>query len=114
MKEFINKLMLNNVTAENCRVESEEFKQKYANTFDLVVSRATVPLITLINYALPLVKEKSFIASIKGGDLNGEYKTAELKYKAHIKKSTIFELAYKPSNVRNEKEKKLVLIEINK
>jgi len=114
VKEFINKLMLNNVTAENCRVESEEFKQKYANTFDLVVSRATVPLITLINYALPLVKEKSFIASIKGGDLNGEYKTAELKYKAHIKKSTIFELAYKPSNVRNEKEKKLVLIEINK
>lgn len=114
VKEFVNKLMLNNVIAENHRVESEEFQQKYINNFDLVVSRATVPLITLLNYALPLVKEKAYIASLKGGDLNGEFKTAELKYKAHIKKSTIFELAYKPTNTRNEKEKKLILIEISK
>lgn len=114
VKEFISKLKLNNVVGENFRVESEEFKQEYANSFDLVVSRATVPLIILLRYALPLVKDKSYIASIKGGDLTDEFKTAELKYKAYIKKSTIFELAYKPSNTRNEKGKKLILIEINK
>lgn len=114
VKEFISKLKLNNLIAENCRVESEEFKQKYSQTFDLVISRATVPLITLFSYALPLLKEKSFIASIKGGDLNDEFSAAELKYKAYIKKSTIFELAYKPTNARNEKGKKLVLVEINK
>ncbi|MCX7797177.1 MAG: 16S rRNA (guanine(527)-N(7))-methyltransferase RsmG [Melioribacter sp.] len=114
VKEFISKLKLNNLVAENYRVESEEFRQKYSEAFDLVISRATVPLITLFSYALPLLKEKSYIASIKGGDLNNEFSTAELKYKAYIKKSTIFELAYKPTNARNEKEKKLILVEINK
>lgn len=114
VKEFISKLKLNNVVAENFRVESEEFKQKYADSFDLVVSRATVPLLILFRYALPLIKEKAYIASAKGGDLIEEFKNAELKYKAFIKKSTIFELAYKPSNARNEKGKKLILIEITK
>ncbi len=114
VQEFINKLKLNNVVAENCRVESEEFKQKYSNTFDLVVSRATVPLIILFRYALPLLKEKAYIAAVKGGDLMDEFKTAELKYKSFIKKSTIFELAYKPNNARNEKGKKLFLIELIK
>lgn len=114
VKEFISKLKLNNVVAENCRVESEEFKQKYTDSFDLVVSRATVPLIILFRYSIPLIKEKAYIAAIKGGDLTDEYKTAELKYKSYIKKSTIFELSYKPSNPRNEKGKKLILIELNK
>ena len=50
VKEFIDKLKLGNVKAENMRVESDEFKEKYANTFDLVVSRATVPL----DYLVPL------------------------------------------------------------
>ncbi len=114
VKEFISKLKLNNVVAENLRVESEEFKQKYANSFDLVVTRATVPLIILFRYSLPLVKEKAYIMALKGGDLMDEFKTAELKYKPYIKKSTIFELSYKPSNARNEKGKRLILIEINK
>jgi 16S rRNA (guanine527-N7)-methyltransferase len=114
VKEFISKLKMNNLTAENSRVESDDFVQKYANSFDLVVSRATVPLIILFRYSLPLIKEKAYIAAIKGGDLMDEFKTAELKYKSYIKKSTIFELAYKPTNTRNEKGKKLVLIELNK
>lgn len=114
VKEFISKLKLNNVTAENYRVESDEFKEKYANSFDVIVSRATVPLIILFRYALPLIKEKGYIISMKGGDLTDEFKTAELKYKANLKKSTVFELAYKPNNVRNEKGKKLILIELVK
>lgn len=114
VKEFINKLKLNNLVAESSRVEAEDFKQKYANSFDLVLSRATVPLIILFRYALPLIKDKAYIATMKGGDLMDELKTTEQKYKAFIKKSTLFELAYKPSNSRNEKDKKLVLLEINK
>ena len=114
VQEFLNKLKLNNLVAETGRVESDEFKQKYSDSFDLIVSRATVPLIILFRYSLPLIKEKAFIAAVKGGDLIEEFKTAELKYKAFIKKSTIFELAYKPNNSRNEKGKKLILIELNK
>lgn len=114
VKDFISKLKLNNLVAENYRVESDEFLQKYSNSFDLVISRATVPLIILFRYALPLIKEKGFIISMKGGDIADEFKTAELKYKANLKKSTVFELTYKPNNVRNEKGKKLILMEIVK
>jgi 16S rRNA (guanine527-N7)-methyltransferase len=114
VKEFINKLKIGNLTVENERVESPEFIEKYSNTFDLVLSRATVPLIILFRYALPLIKEKAFLMALKGGDLDGEFKKAEIKYKAHIKKSTIFELYYKPNNVRNQMGKKLVLLELIK
>ena len=114
VQEFIQKLKLSNVVAENCRVESTEFKEKYANSFDLIVSRATVPLIILFRYALPLIKDKAYIVAMKGGDLADEFKTAEMKYKPYIKKSTSFELSYKPSNIRNEKGKKLIVIELTK
>jgi 16S rRNA (guanine527-N7)-methyltransferase len=114
VQEFIDKLKLSNVVAENARVESPEFIEKYKGTFDLVVSRAVVPIIILFRYSLPLVKDKAFIVTIKGGDLDDEFKKAELKYKSFIKKSTVYELAYKPTNLRNKKGKKLVVIELQK
>lgn len=114
VQEFIYKMKLSNAKAENFRVEDEEFKQKYANTFDLIVSRATVPLIILFRYSIPLIKDKAYIVSVKGGDLQDELKTAEMKYKAHIRKSTVFDLSYKPNNTRNEKGKKLIIIELMK
>lgn len=114
VREFIDKLKLNNVVTENARVEDPEFIAKYENSFDLMVSRATVPLIMLFRYGAPLLKEKSYIAAMKGGDIDEEYKKAEMKYKSSIKKSTIFELSYKPTNIRNQKGKKLVLLELNK
>ena len=114
VSDFIDKLKLSNIVAENSRVESPEFKSKYADKFDLVVSRSTVPLIILFRYSIPLIKEKAFLVAVKGGDLDKEFKTAEMKYKSYIKKSTIFELAYKPNNARNEKGKKLILLELTK
>lgn len=114
VKEFIDKLKLSNAIAENARVESEEFIEKYKGSFDLVVSRATVPLIILFRYSLPLVKDKAFIVAMKGGKLDEEFQKAELKYKSFIKKSTVYELAYKPTNIRNKKGKKLVVIELQK
>ena len=114
VKEFVDRLKLSNVTVINGRVESQEFLSEYSEFFDLIISRATVPLINLLRYALPLVKEKAFLASVKGGDIEEEFKKALSKYKAYIKKSTIFELFYKPSNVRNQKGKKLVLLELQK
>ncbi len=114
VRDFVSKLKLGNVKVENDRVESPEFIERYSQSFDLVISRATVPLIILLRYSLPLIKEKAFVAAMKGGDLDEEYQKAELKYKSCIKKSTTFELAYKPSNIRNRKGKKLILLEINK
>jgi len=114
VNEFIKALKLSNVVGEKSRVESDEFKKKYANKFNLIISRGTAPLIILIRYALPLVKDKSYILAIKGGDLEDEFKTANTKYKAYIKKHTIFELSYKPNNIRNKKGKKIVLLELSK
>lgn len=114
VKEFIDKLKIGNVIAENDRVENDEFIARYSDSFDLVVSRATVPLIILFRYAIPLIKEKAFLIALKGGDLEDEYKKAEMKYKAYIRKSTTFELFYKPTNVRNQKGKKLVVLELHK
>ncbi len=114
VKDFVSRLKLGNVRVENDRVENPEFIGRYSQSFDLVISRATVPLIILLRYSLPLIKEKAYVAAMKGGSLDEEYQKAELKYKSCIKKSTTFELAYKPSNIRNRKEKKLILLEINK
>ncbi len=114
VKEFIDKLKLSNVVAENNRVESPEFIEQHKDTFDLIVSRGTVPLIILFRYSLPLVKDKAYIMAMKGGNLDEEFKKAEIKYKSFIKKSTIYELHYKPTNIRNKKGKRLVLIELNK
>ena len=114
VQEFIDKLKLSNVIADNDRVESEEFITRHSNSFDLIVSRATVPLIILFRYAIPLIKEKAYLLAMKGGDLTDEFKKAEMKYKPYIKKSTVYELYYKPTNVRNKKGKKLVLLELQK
>ena len=114
VKEFIDKLKLSNVITENSRVEDPAFIEKHKGTFDLIVSRAVVPIIILFRYSLPLVKDKAFIIAMKGGDLDEEFKKAELKYKSFIKKSTVYELAYKPTNLRNKKGKKLVVIELQK
>lgn len=114
VSEFVTTLRLSKLKVVNARVESDEFKKKYAKKFDLIVSRATVPLVILFRYALPLIKDKAYIMALKGGDLTEEFKTAETKYGAYIKKHTTFELAYKPSNNRNIKDKKLVLLELNK
>jgi 16S rRNA (guanine527-N7)-methyltransferase len=114
VKDFVYRLRLSNVIVENSRVEDEAFVSKYKDTFDLIVSRATVPLIILFRYAIPLIKEKAYIMAIKGGDLEKEFKLAETKYKSYIKKSTTFELSYKPTNARNEKGKKLIMLELSK
>ncbi|MBE2281052.1 MAG: 16S rRNA (guanine(527)-N(7))-methyltransferase RsmG [Ignavibacteriaceae bacterium] len=112
--EFIDKLMLSNVKTENDRVEQPEFIMKYYNHFDLALSRGTVPLDTLVKYALPVVKQKSFIMSIKGGNINVEIDKMNENFNHIVKKCTVFELNYKPTNIKNIKEKKLVLLEINK
>ena len=111
---FLQKLKLGNLIVENSRVESDEFIKKHKNKFNLIVSRGTVPLIILFRYSLPLIKDKAYLAAIKGGKLEDEFKTAELKYKSHIKKSTIFDLSYKPGNIRNKKGKKIILLELTK
>lgn len=114
LKEFASKLMLENVTVECARCESEEFISKYPNTFDLIVSRATVKLPVFVRYSIPVMKSKAYVMALKGGNIEEEFKIANLKWKPFIKRSTVIELAYKPNNVKNENEKKLVIFELTR
>jgi len=114
VSEFVKTLKLSKIKAINSRVESPEFIEEYSQKFDLIVSRATVPLVILFRYALPLIKDRAYIMAIKGGDLTEEFRTAKIKYGSYIKRHTTFELAYKPSNLRNANEKKLVLMALIK
>lgn len=112
--EFVDKLMLTGIKAECSRVEDKGFIEKYQNSFDTIVSRATVPLIILVRYALPLIKNNAVLLSMKGGDLASELDETTLKYHRNIKKSTVYDLHYRPTNIKNIKEKKLVLLELVK
>jgi len=114
VSDFVKALKLSKIKTINSRVESPEFIEEYSQKFDLIVSRATVPLVILFRYSLPLIKDKAYIMALKGGDLTEEFKIAKIKYGSYIKRNTTFELAYKPSNLRNENEKKLVLMELIK
>lgn len=112
--EFIKSLGLKNLRAQNSRVEEKEFLKKNSGRYDLVLTRASVPMITLLQYSLPLIQKNAYIAAIKGGNLSEEISKAEEKFRHHIKKTEIFEINYLPSNSQNEKEKKLVLMEVQK
>jgi 16S rRNA (guanine527-N7)-methyltransferase len=112
--EFKEKLMLNNITVENCRVESVDFVRKYSRKFDVIISRATVDLLSLVQYSIPLMKDKTALLLIKGGDISEEYEIAKAKYGYMFKRSTVYELRYKPTNTKNEKGKKLVYLELYK
>ncbi len=110
--EFIKKLKLSNVKTVNDRVENPAFIEAYKESFDIFVSRATVPVSVLVRYALPLMQEKAKILAIKGGNLDSEIKEAETKYKSKIRSATVVDLKYKPTNLRNEKDKKLIILEL--
>jgi 16S rRNA (guanine527-N7)-methyltransferase len=68
----------------------------------------------LLRYAFPLIKDKAVLLAIKGGDLTEEISKAQMKYASYIKKSTVYELHYKPTNMKNEKGKKVVMLELMK
>jgi 16S rRNA (guanine527-N7)-methyltransferase len=111
---FIDKLMLTNLRVECSRVEEPEFMNKYKNSFDLIISRATVPLLMLIRYALPLMKDSACLLAMKGGELKDELKKASARYATHIRKSVVYDLHYRPNNIKNVKGKKLVFLELVK
>lgn len=112
VNEFKEKLMLSNVIVENSRVESIDFVKTYSRKFDLIISRATVDLLSLVQYSIPLIKDKAAMLLIKGGDITDEFEAAKAKYGYMFKRSTVYELRYKPSNTKNEKGKKLVYLEL--
>jgi 16S rRNA (guanine527-N7)-methyltransferase len=114
VKLFIEALELNNIKSINCRVEEGTFKKEYPGSFDLIVSRATVPLALLVKYSLPVIKSSAALVSMKGGCLSAEIEEALKKYSSKMKNILTEDMTYFPSNINNEKEKKIIKLELMK
>lgn len=114
LNEFISELKLNNLIAVCSRAEDKNFKETYKDKFAIMVNRAVAPLDELIKYFLPLANKNSKMYILKGGDLTDEIKLANKKYSNYISDLKIIDLKYKPSNIGNQKEKKLLIVGINK
>jgi len=114
VNEFTTNLKLKNCSTECDRVESEIIQNKYSNYFDLIISRATVNLKNLLELNLFLLKKNGLIISIKGGNLSEEIREMLDQFEKNIKLLKMVNLFYKPTNIKNEKDKKIIILEITK
>lgn len=108
---FIAQMKLSNIKTLHTRVESNNFIEKYKNYFELVISRGTADLKTLIKYSYPLLKKDhpSYLLLMKGGDLEKEIDSAKKDYKK-IKVSTLA-MPYIPGNENNINKKYIIKVE---
>lgn len=62
------------------RAEELPNDPKLRGPYDLVVSRATAPLVDLMTWSRPVLKPTGYILTLKGGDLTNEIEQAARKY----------------------------------
>lgn len=111
VNEIVQKIGLYNVETVWTRAEDSNFVEKYKNSFDLIISRATADLKTLIEYSKPLLKNSnSKLASMKGGnDLDREIADAKKLFE-YIAIQKI-PLTYLPENPENINKKYIIIVE---
>jgi len=73
LQEVVDAVKLNNVEVIGDRVEKLVCEKK--NTFGLIVARAVAELRTLWQWSEPLLAKGGILATLKGGDLEGEVST---------------------------------------
>ena len=76
LKELTRKLGLQDVAVLNLRLE-ELLKQPARPSFDIITSRATLKLPELVEKGLPLLKDRGFLAAMKGPGLDEEIAALE-------------------------------------
>ncbi|MCX8056706.1 MAG: 16S rRNA (guanine(527)-N(7))-methyltransferase RsmG [Ignavibacteria bacterium] len=111
VNEIVQKLGLLNVETIWTRAEDKNFIKKYSYKFDLIISRATADLETLIKYSKPLLKTaESKLACMKGGDkLEEEINLAKKRFN-YIAIQKI-PLIYLPENQENINQKFIIIVE---
>jgi len=109
--EIVQTIGLDNVETIWTRAEDKEFIKNYAKKFDLIISRATADLKTLIQYASPLLRNnQSKLALMKGGlELDQEISNAKKRFN-YIAIQKI-PLIYLPENPENINQKFAVIVE---
>lgn len=111
VEDIVQKIGLNNIELVWTRAEEKDFQNKYKKSFELIISRATADLKTLIEYSIPLLKNtKSRLAVMKGGiELDNEIETVKKRFN-YIAIQKI-PLIYLPENVNNINQKFAVIVE---
>ena len=71
---------LRNFNFEYGRVEALAEKKEYKKHFDFIFARAVAKTVVLIDWTLPLLKDKGKFVFYKGGDLEEEINDAKAKY----------------------------------
>lgn len=105
IENFANALDLQNVTTKNGRAEDIWKDLEHREQYDMVVSRATAFLPTLIEYALPLLKVWGMLAA---------YKLTDKKELTSSKKALarLWAKIYKIKNYKiDEQERSIIFIE---
>jgi len=111
VKEIVQSIRLDNVETIWTRVEDKEFIKKYSNYFDLIISRATADLKTLIEYSKPLLRDSnSRLAVMKGGDIL-EQEISDAKKRFNYIAIQKIPLIYLPENPENINQKFAVIVE---
>ncbi|MDD4984801.1 MAG: 16S rRNA (guanine(527)-N(7))-methyltransferase RsmG, partial [Dehalococcoidales bacterium] len=77
LRHISNRLMLTDVEVVAGRAEDAAHQRQYRDIFDIVVSRAVAPLVTLAELALPFCKIGGRFIAQKKGDLAPEISRAE-------------------------------------
>jgi len=90
------------------RAEELQNDEKLRGPYDLVVSRATAPLVDLMKWSRPILRPGAKILTLKGGDLTEEIRQAQTKFPDAA-------ITVLPLNVRGvpwfvEEEKKVVRV----
>ncbi len=92
------------------RTRAEELPNdpKLKGPYDLVVSRATAPLVDLMKWSQPILATTGRLLTLKGGDLTEEIRQAQTKFKdAEI---AIFDLKVRGTSWFSDEEKRLVRV----
>jgi len=111
VRTIVQKIGLDNVLAIWTRAEDPMFINQYKKSFNLILSRATADLMTLIKYSTPLVKDiKSKLAVMKGGDELEEEIDLAKKHFGYIAIKKV-PLSYLPENPNNCNKKFAVIVE---
>lgn len=94
--------------AERERAEELANRDKLKGPYDVIVSRATAPLVDLMKWSRPVLKPEGVVLTLKGGDLTEEIRQAQTKYKdAEI---TVIDLHVGGCDWFEREEKRLVRV----
>ncbi|MBI5471528.1 MAG: 16S rRNA (guanine(527)-N(7))-methyltransferase RsmG [Ignavibacteriae bacterium] len=127
VQDMVGNLGLRNAAVETGRAESFEVQSRLKLSFDVVIARAVAPLVDLIKWSKPLLRQMGHLSSapesgfggrhfptpyvltLKGGDLSQEIDSAKLKTKP--KKVEKLELVFEGSEEIGLQDKKIIIVQ---